>query len=559
MLLASVALGDSVRAAGASDSHQYLPSFTHRTERSFLCSPVPAAALALFAPVRDVPEVCPNTPRRTEIKLHFRVTPCPVAGKERPEAGRALRGSLPLPRGAPGRCGRCHTAATSRTGTRHRRPLPPLPRPCRRPAPQPSLRQSRPTPGKRRNSAGTAAGPPAPPAAAVGAAARGAGGAGTGARRSPAAPVPAVLTSSKREPTLAVTRSTPAPAAAAFPAMARAEARPGAAALRGARGRARGAAASGAPGPPRQRSESSRRRQPANIRALRGRGSALARRRAAAAAAAVAAGTAPAGGGWRRAAAHGRAAVPAGRCGAVRGSARPGPGPVPGRVRALRGAAAAPGCAGGRARRDSALRARRHGCLAPLLKGQRHPRRGARTRPVALSRGAGDTGDTGDTGGRCSVRGRSPRAGRGRCCPTCARRGRCCPPGTGRGTRRGGAGAASRGERLLRAGCPSGQAGAVPGGRPVGLAALGPGGATARAALAGSGAGTGRGPARIATGLSVAREWRGCGDAGPASPGASSPAEGCALGVRAEPLGAPEPSAAAEGTCPGTLPQKPEE
>lgn len=155
---------------------------------------------------------------------------------------------------------------------------------------------------------------------------------------------PPVLTSSKRDPTLAVTSSTPAPAAAPFTAMApgeRAEARNGAAGSPGAgAGRCGARAAGGAAGSP--RTSAPRRGRAGAPCGCAGRAaprSALTRRRRRRAAA----GTAPAGGGWRRAAAHGRSAGRggAGGRGGRGGTGRAGLGRAP-------SATAAPGSAGER-------------------------------------------------------------------------------------------------------------------------------------------------------------------------------------------------------------------
>lgn len=151
-----------------------------------------------------------------------------------------------------------------------------------------------------------------------------------------------------------------------------------------------------------------------------------------------------------------------------------------------------------------------------------------------------------------------PEDGRGWWSPTCAQR-RCPGPVPGRG--RGGAGAASRRERLPRTGGPSGQPGTVPGAAPWGWRhwprrCHRPGWARGKRCRLREGPGAHRDRALSHGGDEVA------GDAGQASRSEHS-AEGWALGSVQSPWvpqNHPQLTAApaAEGTCPITLPKKPE-
>lgn len=135
-----------------------------------------------------------------------------------------------LQHGAP-RCPTARTSGASQTSpSRLRGSLPAAQRRKQRPARSGRVPAPRTAPARRHPPAASLA-PPARPCRAAAGLRRGAGSRGRGAEPPP------VLTSSKRDPTLAVTSSTPAPAAAPFTAMApggRAEARNGAAGSPGA-------------------------------------------------------------------------------------------------------------------------------------------------------------------------------------------------------------------------------------------------------------------------------------------------------------------------------------
>lgn len=115
----------------------------NRTERSSLCSPVPAAALALFAAMRNAPEVCPHTtPNRNYAAFSCHTVPSTQGGP--PGSGQGAPGALPLPEQPPDAADGVTRSPPRGRGQGHGTGAP---RPCHRPA----LGQSRPTPG----SAGT--------------------------------------------------------------------------------------------------------------------------------------------------------------------------------------------------------------------------------------------------------------------------------------------------------------------------------------------------------------------------------------------------------------------